>query len=76
MKAALLGLTFTLAIEGKKRNIHANAMAPLGASRMMQVAIAESKGSHSQGHKEADIKYSPLGRLLARDAKQACQGVA
>eukprot|EP00747_Dinoflagellata_sp_TGD_P087149 gnl/TRDRNA2_/TRDRNA2_163548_c2_seq1.p1 gnl/TRDRNA2_/TRDRNA2_163548_c2~~gnl/TRDRNA2_/TRDRNA2_163548_c2_seq1.p1 ORF type:complete len:306 (-),score=66.20 gnl/TRDRNA2_/TRDRNA2_163548_c2_seq1:104-1021(-) len=36
MKAGILGLTFTLALEGKKRNIKANIMAPLGASRMME----------------------------------------
>jgi NAD(P)-dependent dehydrogenase (short-subunit alcohol dehydrogenase family) len=36
MKSAALGLTFTLALEGKKRNIRANAIAPLAASRMME----------------------------------------
>lgn len=36
MKSAALGLTFTLALEGQKRNIHANAIAPLAASRMME----------------------------------------
>jgi len=36
MKAAMLGFTFTLALEGAKRNIRANAIAPLGASRMME----------------------------------------
>merc|ERR1712187_926130 len=36
MKTAVLGFTFTLALEGKKRNIKANAVAPLAASRMME----------------------------------------
>jgi acetyl-CoA acetyltransferase family protein len=36
MKSAVLGLTYTLALEGKKRNIKVNAIAPLGASRMME----------------------------------------
>jgi len=36
MKSAVLGLNFTLAIEGAKRNIKSNAIAPLAASRMME----------------------------------------
>jgi len=36
MKSAVLGFTFTLALEGRKRNIHANAIAPSAASRMME----------------------------------------
>lgn len=36
VKSANLGFTFTLALEGKKRNIHANVIAPLAASRMME----------------------------------------
>jgi 3-hydroxyacyl-CoA dehydrogenase/3a,7a,12a-trihydroxy-5b-cholest-24-enoyl-CoA hydratase len=36
MKSALLGFTYTLALEGKKRNINANVIAPLAASRMME----------------------------------------
>lgn len=42
MKSAVLGLTYTLALEGKKRNIKVNAIAPLGASRMMETV--RSKG--------------------------------
>jgi bile acid-coenzyme A ligase len=36
MKSAALGFTFTLALEGKKRDIRANVVAPLAASRMME----------------------------------------
>merc|ERR1712100_187744 len=43
MKSAALGLTFTLALEGKKRNIHANAIAPLAASRMMETVRSKEE---------------------------------
>lgn len=36
VKSAMLGFTYTLALEGKKRNVSANVIAPLGASRMME----------------------------------------
>jgi len=43
MKAAMLGLTFTLALEGKKRNIRVNAIAPLAASRMMETVRSKDE---------------------------------
>eukprot|EP00928_Gymnodinium_smaydae_P043761 TRINITY_DN29261_c0_g1_i1.p1 TRINITY_DN29261_c0_g1~~TRINITY_DN29261_c0_g1_i1.p1 ORF type:complete len:1287 (-),score=185.15 TRINITY_DN29261_c0_g1_i1:256-4116(-) len=43
MKSAVLGLTFTLALEGKKRNIRANAVAPLAASRMMETVRSKEE---------------------------------
>mmetsp|Transcript_113389 Transcript_113389/g.241987 ORF Transcript_113389/g.241987 Transcript_113389/m.241987 type:complete len:192 (+) Transcript_113389:423-998(+) len=43
MKSAVLGLTFTLALEGKKRNIQANAIAPLAASRMMETVRSQDE---------------------------------
>lgn len=43
MKAAALGFTFTLALEGKKRNIRANVIAPLAASRMMESVRSEEE---------------------------------
>merc|ERR1712083_835537 len=43
MKSAALGLTFTLALEGKKRNIRANVIAPLAASRMMETVRSKEE---------------------------------
>lgn len=43
MKSAILGFTFTLALEGKKRNIRANAIAPLAASRMMETVRSKEQ---------------------------------
>jgi acetyl-CoA acetyltransferase family protein len=43
MKSALLGFTYTLALEGKKRNINANVIAPLAASRMMETVRSKEE---------------------------------
>merc|ERR1719291_14690 len=43
MKSAVLGFTFTLALEGAKRNIRANCMAPLAASRMMETVRSKEE---------------------------------
>eukprot|EP00930_Biecheleria_cincta_P015652 TRINITY_DN12986_c0_g1_i1.p1 TRINITY_DN12986_c0_g1~~TRINITY_DN12986_c0_g1_i1.p1 ORF type:complete len:847 (+),score=134.20 TRINITY_DN12986_c0_g1_i1:70-2610(+) len=43
MKSAILGFTFTLALEGKKRNIKANSIAPLAASRMMETVRSKEE---------------------------------
>lgn len=43
MKSAVLGFTFTLALEGQKRNIKANTIAPLGASRMMETVRSKEE---------------------------------
>merc|ERR1719284_1656325 len=43
MKSAALGFTFTLALEGKKRNIRANVIAPLAASRMMETVRSKEE---------------------------------
>merc|ERR1719160_2364244 len=43
MKSAVLGFTFTLALEGKKRNIQVNAIAPLAASRMMETVSTKEE---------------------------------
>ena len=43
MKSAMLGFTFTLALEGKKRNIRTNAIAPLAASRMMETVRSKEE---------------------------------
>ena len=43
MKSAMLGFTFTLALEGKKRNIRANAIAPLAASRMLETVRSKEE---------------------------------
>ncbi len=40
-KSALIGLTQTLAVEGGKRNIMVNAIAPLAGSRMMATIMPE-----------------------------------
>jgi 3-hydroxyacyl-CoA dehydrogenase/3a,7a,12a-trihydroxy-5b-cholest-24-enoyl-CoA hydratase len=43
MKSAVLGLTFTLALEGKKRNVKVNSIAPLAASRMMETVRSKEE---------------------------------
>lgn len=43
MKSAVLGFTFTLALEGKKNNIQVNAIAPLAASRMMETVSTKEE---------------------------------
>jgi len=45
----MLGLTFTLALEGKKRNIRVNAIAPLAASRMMETVRSKVRACGSKG---------------------------
>jgi len=43
MKSAAIGFTYTLALEGKKRNIRANCIAPLAASRMMETVRTQDE---------------------------------
>ena len=71
MKSALLGFTFTLALEGQKRGIHANVMAPLAASRMME----------GIGRSQDDLKAIPvktmanLAGFLCHESCEATGGV-
>lgn len=59
-KAAMLGLSKALALEGKELNIHANAVAPFSASRMT-------------GRTNAEQATSPFGpRYLAQLAVWLC----
>eukprot|EP00931_Biecheleriopsis_adriatica_P049519 TRINITY_DN28649_c0_g1_i1.p1 TRINITY_DN28649_c0_g1~~TRINITY_DN28649_c0_g1_i1.p1 ORF type:complete len:1321 (-),score=307.28 TRINITY_DN28649_c0_g1_i1:44-4006(-) len=43
MKMGIVGFTFTLALEGKKRNILTNTIAPLAASRMMETVRSKDE---------------------------------
>ena len=47
--ALIRGFTYTLALEGKKRNINANVIAPLAASRMMETVTPAPITSHRAG---------------------------
>lgn len=65
MKSGVLGLTFTLALEGAKRNIRTNAVAPLGASRMMETVRSKE-----------DLEKLPLygiANLVAYLCHESCE---
>jgi bile acid-coenzyme A ligase len=64
MKSAVLGLTFTLALEGRKRNIQANCIAPLAASRMMETVRSKD---------ELDkLPLKPMANLVAYLCHESC----
>lgn len=64
MKSAVLGLTYTLALEGKKRNIQANAIAPLAASRMMETVRSKEELER--------IPISSIANMVAYLCHQSC----
>mmetsp|Transcript_4695 Transcript_4695/g.10346 ORF Transcript_4695/g.10346 Transcript_4695/m.10346 type:complete len:301 (+) Transcript_4695:80-982(+) len=64
VKSAVLGLTFTLALEGKKRNIRVNAIAPLAASRMMETVRSKEE--------LAKIPPSSIAKMVAVLAHESC----
>jgi len=65
MKSAILGFTFTLALEGKKRNILANAVAPLAASRMMEAVTSKEKLEM--------LPLQPMANLVAFLCHESCK---
>lgn len=64
MKSAILGLTFTLALEGKKRNITANCVAPLAASRMMEAVRSKEELKA--------LPMRPMANLVACLCHESC----
>eukprot|EP00933_Yihiella_yeosuensis_P012507 TRINITY_DN12123_c1_g1_i1.p1 TRINITY_DN12123_c1_g1~~TRINITY_DN12123_c1_g1_i1.p1 ORF type:complete len:570 (+),score=103.24 TRINITY_DN12123_c1_g1_i1:52-1710(+) len=65
MKSAILGFTFTLALEGAKRNIRANAVAPLAASRMMETVRSKEELSN--------LPLQTVPNLVAYLSHESCQ---
>mmetsp|Transcript_44019 Transcript_44019/g.104154 ORF Transcript_44019/g.104154 Transcript_44019/m.104154 type:complete len:304 (+) Transcript_44019:109-1020(+) len=65
VKSAVLGLTFTLALEGKKRNIRVNAIAPLAASRMMETVRSKEE--------LAKIPPSSVAKMVAVLCHDSCE---
>jgi acetyl-CoA C-acetyltransferase len=65
MKSAILGFTFTLALEGKKRNIQANAVAPLAASRMMETVRTQDELKM--------LPLRPMANLVTYLCHESCQ---